>query len=284
MLSRIIVAGCGAMGLPMAMALKSADFDVFGYDVRPIAEFPDFREHMLASLQGLRSDDTLLLVVRDQQQISDICFGEIAVFRQNDYPHTLVISSTVSPRYISELKQQLPDDVELIDAPMSGAPIAARECNLSFMLGGNETAIKQLMPALQCMGTNIFHLGPIGQGMLAKVLNNYVAACNVISLRKSLAHAAQLGMPADKLLEVINNSSGSNWFSNRIDAIDWSHEDYRPDNTIGILEKDVTAALDVIDSLYNGQSNNPFSTTEHDEFGHAMLSSLKNLPSMPDRE
>lgn len=279
MFSRIIVAGCGAMGLPMAVALRSVGFDTYGFDVRPMAEFPDFHEHMLPALDGLRTDDTLLVVVRNQHQINDICFAENAVYKKNDYPRTLIVSSTVSPRYIHDLQQQLPGDVDLIDAPMSGAPIAARECNLSFMIGGSQTGVTSLMPAFEAMGTNIFHLGTTGQGMLAKVLNNYVAACNVISVRKSLAHAEQLGMPADKLLEVINRSSGSNWFSNRIDAIDWSHEDYHPGNTIGILEKDVTAALDVIDSIYKEQTT----ATGRDEFGHAMLATLLELPPIPDR-
>ena len=154
--SRITVAGCGAMGLPMAVALRAAGFDAYGFDIRPITEFPDFSDYMLPTLDGLRTDDTLLVVVRNQHQINDICFNENAVFKKNNYPHTLIISSTVSPRYIQELQQKLPADVDLIDAPMSGAPIAARECNLSFMIGGSETSVTTLMPAFNSMGTSIF--------------------------------------------------------------------------------------------------------------------------------
>ena len=260
------------MGLPMAVALHSVGFDCYGFDVRPSAEFPTFADRMLPSLNGLLAEDTLWVVVRDQYQIDDICFGEFAVFKQPDYPKLLVVSSTVSPKYIAKLKQSLPEDVTFVDAPMSGAPVAAIEKTLTFMIGGDESAVNQLMPAFNAMGTTTHYLGKTGQGMFAKVLNNYVAACNVISVRKSLAHAKELGMPPQKLLDVINSSSGGNWFSSKLDAIDWSHEDYQPDNTFGILEKDVTAALDVIDELYSDKDN----------FGHEMVSTLRQIPSLPD--
>ena len=276
MLSRIVMAGCGAMGLPMASALYASGFDTYGFDVRPPAEFPSFRQRMLTSLDELGGNDTLWLVVRDQHQINDICFEKFAVYNKTAYPQLLVVSSTISPKYIDELAKKLPADVMLIDAPMSGAPIAAIEKTLTFMVGGNTTTVGGLMPAFNAMGTNIYHLGETGQGMLAKVLNNYVAACNVISVRKSLAHAVELGMPVENLLTVVNQSSGSNWFANKIDAIDWSHESYQPDNTIGILEKDVTAALDVIDGIYSENNEQA-----KDDFGHAMLAALKTLPDMP---
>ena len=115
------------MGLPMAEALRSAGFDCYGFDVRPLTEFPTFQDRMLHSLEGLGTEDTLWLVVRDQYQIDDICFGQFAVFKQNDYPKILVVSSTISPRFIAKLQKVLPDDVTLVDANLSGAPVAAIE-------------------------------------------------------------------------------------------------------------------------------------------------------------
>ena len=41
-------------------------------------------------------------------------------------------------------------------------------------------------------------------------------------------------------------SSGSNWFADRIDQIDWASEGYSSSNTIGIVEKDVESALDAV--------------------------------------
>jgi len=55
-----------------------------------------------------------------------------------------------------------------------------------------------------------------------------------------------LGLDRRSLLEVMKHSSGSNWFADNIDQIDWSDEGYSLDNTIGIVEKDVLASLDTV--------------------------------------
>lgn len=270
----------------MAEALHAGaeGFDTYGYDVRPIAEFPTFKDRMLPSLTNLESNDILVLVVRNQEQISELCFDNPGIYnnKKDDYPKLLVVSSTVSPRYITWLQEELPDDVSLVDAPMSGAPIAARDRSLTFMVGGDTGATDRLKPAFDVMGNNSFFLGATGQGMLAKVLNNYIAACNVISVRKSLAHAAALGMTSDTLLAVVNKSSGANWFSSNLDRIDWCAEEYEPGNTIGILEKDVTAALDVVNGLYTeGEVETLPTDTGFDDFGQNLLSALHLLPAMP---
>jgi len=51
----------------------------------------------------------------------------------------------------------------------------------------------------------------------------------------------------EKLLEVMSESSGGTWFGNQFEVIDWAREGYSPDNTIGILEKDVNSFLKAID-------------------------------------
>lgn len=260
------------MGLPMAEALLKDNNDVYGYDVRPPDEFHGFADRMLPEIGNLQASDILLLVVRNSNQISEICFGDPGVYQKETYPRLLVVSSTVSPRYILELRQKLPDDVQLVDAPMSGAPVAARNRTLTFMLGGDTDAIQRLQPLVDAMGTHSFVLGETGQGMLAKVLNNYIAASSVVSVRNGLAHAEKLGMSPATLLKVINLSSGGSWFSSKFEDIEWRSEEYDPENTIGILEKDVTAALDVIDH------EQPVS----DAFGQSLLYSLRHLPAMPN--
>jgi len=263
------------MGLPMAEALltnnNAINYETFGYDIRPPDEFGEFQNRMLPALTDLLPSDVLLLVVRSSQQISDICFGDPGVYNKDSYPKVLIVSSTVSPRFILELNQQLPDDVQLIDAPMSGAPVAARNRTLTFMVGGDQAKVDELTPLFDVMGKHTFKLGDTGQGMLAKVLNNYIAASSVVSVRNSLAQAERLGMPSDTLLQVVNLSSGGNWFAANLENIDWCSETYDPTNTIGILEKDVTAALDVMNH------NQP----DTNQFGHALLDALREIPSMP---
>jgi len=239
------VAGCGAMGLPMARALLASGFKVSGFDVRPLDEFGDFAPHMQADAQRFANEcDTLICVVRDEQQVLDLCFDDQALFHTVRSPETFVLSSTTSPRFVHKLRKKLPQDVVLIDAPMSGAPLAAIAATLTFMVGGPPQAVTALQPAFAAMGSKIHHLGELGAGMATKVLNNFVAASTVVAVRNVLKHAESSGIDPQTLLGVMAQSSGQTWFGSNFNQINWAGEGYDAGNTIGILEKDVGAFID----------------------------------------
>ena len=243
---KIGVAGCGAMGLPMAKALLEHGFDVNGFDVRPACEFGDFSPHMQADVKKFSQDcDIVICVVRDEAQILDLCFDVQRVFGRSNPPTTLILSSTVSPRFVLKLRELLPDGVVLVDAPMSGAPMGAIKADLTFMLGGESEEIFHLLPLFRAMGSHIFQTGDLGSAMMCKVLNNYVAASCVVAVREVLHQAQQNGLSRDTLMGIMARSSGQTWFGSNFEAIDWAGQAYDGQNTMGILEKDVKAYLDV---------------------------------------
>lgn len=269
MAGTIGVAGCGAMGLPMARCLVKAGFDVVGYDIRPAAEFGDFAPRMTTDAATLAArSPAVISVVRDFPQTEDLCFGANGLFASDTPPRTLIISSTLSPKMIAELRARIPAETALIDAPMSGAPYRAVQGTLTFMLGGDRAAIDPLMPAFKAMGNDINHLGPLGQGMMCKVLNNMLAATSTIAVREVLEAADALGFSRDTLLEVAKTSSGATWFGDNIGKISWAKEGYSIVNTIGILEKDVNSLL---------EATADFPELRINEFARAVISELRNL-------
>lgn len=264
------------MGLPMAQALRAGGYDVIGHDVRPVREFGDFQDRMVMDPGEFAARaDVVISVVRDIGQTDSLCTGEQAVFLGPDAPHTLVVSSTLSPRYLPQLRAALPEHVRMMDAPMSGAPHAARAGALSFMLGGDEETVDWLMPLYECMGDHIFRLGGLGTGMTAKVLNNYVACSSVAVVRRSYARALALGMDLEALRDVMRASSGSTWFGNHFYDIDWSREGYAKTNTVGILEKDVMASLDAVSELPE---------VAGDAFDEAILAAIRGIKPFSDDE
>jgi len=244
------VAGCGTMGLPMAQRLQAAGYEVWGHDVRPTDEFGEFASRMLVDPgEFARRCDVVISVVRDIPQTRDLLFGAQGLATRTERPATLVVSSTLSPRFIRDLASELPDDMGFVDAPMSGAPYRARTGELSFMLGGAPEVVDSLMPLFVQMGTEQFYQGASSMGMTTKVLNNYCAASGLVATRRVLAMADALSLDKRSLLNVMAKSSGSNWFADNIDRIDWSREGYDLANTIGIVEKDVKSALDAIEGI-----------------------------------
>jgi 3-hydroxyisobutyrate dehydrogenase-like beta-hydroxyacid dehydrogenase len=267
MAETIGVAGCGAMGLPMARRLALAGFEVFGFDVRPVSDFGDFAPRMIADPTAFAARCAIVFsVVRDEKQTDDLLFEAQAIFARERRPKRLVICSTVSPRVVRAVSVRLPKDTILIDAPMSGAPYRAEAGTLTFMVGGAADAVAALMPAFRAMGTTVHHLGPLGAGMTCKVVNNFVAASSVVAVRQALAAARALGFDPARLLDVMRTSSGATWYGDNFDKIAWAREGYDPANTIGILEKDVTSFLDALTGS---------GTAAPDAFAAAVLAGLR---------
>jgi len=86
------MAGCGAMGLPMAERLLDAGFEVWGFDVRPASEFASFARRMIADPAEFAARvECVFSVVRDHRQTMDLCFDQQAIFMAENPPDTLVL-------------------------------------------------------------------------------------------------------------------------------------------------------------------------------------------------
>lgn len=237
------VAGCGRMGAPMLAALRRAEFDALGFDIRPPGEFGDLAPVMSDDPSAFAHDlDTLISVVRDIPQTEELLFERQKLATAETLTR-VIICSTLSPLYITDLRARFPSHISLIDAPMSGAQVAAENARLSFMLGGDNTDIDAAQPLFDAMGTHFHRMGPLGCGMQAKVLNNLLAASNTAMTRLVLDWADTSDLDEQALLELIHTSSGQNWFASGFNDIEFAREGWREDNTIAILVKDVASAL-----------------------------------------
>jgi len=234
------VAGCGRMGAPMLEALRDGGAQAVGFDIVDKA-VPHITNNLMAFAPRL---ETVFSVVRDAAETDALLFDTQNLTMTAPGLTRIVLCSTLSPRYVADLRNRVPAHIALIDAPMSGAQVAAQNRSLSFMLGGSEDDIADLVPLLALMGKHFHHMGPFGAGMQAKVLNNLLAASHTAMTRLVLEWADASGLEEDKLLNLIATSSGQNWLASGYRDIEFAKDGYRPDNSIGILVKDVAAALD----------------------------------------
>jgi 3-hydroxyisobutyrate dehydrogenase-like beta-hydroxyacid dehydrogenase len=235
----IVIAGCGRMGGPMLDALRAAGYDAAGFDVadKGVAHITQVTGEIFDRVT------TLITVVRDINQTDEVLFGA-QNFSAAPNLERIVVSSTLSPRYVRALRSRVPDHISLIDAPMSGAQIAAEEARLSFMLGGTDADLDAAQPMFDAMGAHFHRMGNFGSGMQAKVLNNLLAASNTAMTRLVLDWADNAGLDEQKLLDLMHTSSGQNWFASGFNSIEFARDGLEADNTIGILVKDVESALD----------------------------------------
>ena len=270
------IAGCGTMGLPMLEVLLKNKVKAIGYDVRPQEDFLSLKENFVSSKRVFfENTDVIFSIVRDINQTLELCEGTDGLFNLNS-SKTLIICSTISPAFLNDFIKKAPENIDVIEAPMSGAPVRAKEASLTFMVGSTKNQFETISPILNILGKTIHHIGKFGSGMSVKVLNNFVASCSVIAVRHVLSEAKNLNISTDQLLEILNCSSGKTWFSENLYSIDWSKESYNKENTIGILEKDVNSYLDGLQDA--GSKTNEAMKN----FQKALLRGLQNIPDFPN--
>ena len=270
------IAGCGTMGLPMLEVLLKNKVKAIGYDVRPQEDFLSLKENFVSSKRVFfENTDVIFSLVRDINQTLELCEGTDGLFNLNS-SKTLIICSTLSPAFLNDFIKKAPENIEVIEAPMSGAPIRAKEASLTFMVGSTKNQFETITPIFNILERTIHHIGKFGSGMSVKVLNNFVASCSVVAVRHVLSEAKNLNISTDQLLEILNCSSGKTWFSENLYSIDWSKESYNKENTIGILEKDVNSYLDGLQDA--GSKTNE----AMQNFQKALLKGLQNIPDFPN--
>ena len=270
---KIGLAGCGNMGLPMLNSMLSKNIDAKGYDIERKTSLLGLGKDFVTSKKKFLDDRNIIIsVVRDASDTAELCQGNNGLFEQQS-SKVLIIASTLSPKFMMDLKRKAPKNITVIDAPMSGATIAANEATLTFMVGCKKDFFNYIEPLLALMGTRINHIGNYGSGMMVKVLNNFIAASSVVSVRYVLHQAQKFELDIDTLFNTIDTSSGQTWFGTNRADIEWFKENFENDNTIGILTKDILA---YIDAFENEDDKDNF---VNGELSKSILKALKNMPA-----
>ena len=265
------IAGCGEMGYPMLNMLLQNDINATGHDIKASKKFKDLGERYIPSKSDFfEKNDVILSIVRDTKETNDLLVNNNALLSKKNA--TILICSTLPITYIEELKNKLPKNFILIDTPMSGSTIKAKEGSLTFMVGGNKNEIEYVMPLLNILGDNVLHIGDFGKGMSVKLLNNFIAASSVLATRNVLAQINDFGLTKKQLLDVVKCSTGDNWFAQNYDNLNWSKENFEKTNTMGILEKDLLSYVD-------SKSKNKINSAIHD-YENSVINGIKNIPKV----
>ncbi len=98
-----------------------------------------------------------------------------------------------------------------IDCPVSGGCHRAATGNISIFAGGERSTFEAMLPLLVTMGRRILHTGPLGSASILKVVTNYLATANLVSLCEALATSQAAGMDLATAYEAIRISSGNSF-------------------------------------------------------------------------
>jgi 3-hydroxyisobutyrate dehydrogenase len=132
----------------------------------------------------------------------------------------------------------------LLEAPLTGGAPGAEARMLVFMVGGERAVYERCRPLLERLGRAVFHVGPLGLGNTAKLVNSLLAfAATWVSL-EGLAVAARAGVNLRTMIDVVRAGGAGNFFTDRM--VEGINERGRPPQfTLALAAKDAGLLLDL---------------------------------------
>lgn len=199
-MERIGVIGLGRMGSAIAQRMTGQGADVLGWTrsgrtvdgVKPAENL----NHLV------RHSDALVLSLLDDAAVSSV----LTLLLQCDVRGKQIIdTSTVTPTtLINRADQITAKGATAVDAPISGGPELVLAGRCGVFIGGDDVAAAKATQTLGTISERIFHVGPLGTGLVMKVINNGMIMTYFNGLMDLMPLARQAGLPLETALRILS--------------------------------------------------------------------------------
>lgn len=214
-MEHITFIGTGVMGSSMAGHLLAA-----GYPLTVFTRTKSRAEALLA--QGARwgetvhgavtNADVVITMVGYPQDVEELYLGPDGIIASAKPGALLIDMTTSSPKLAGRIADAGRErGLEVLDAPVSGGDVGARNATLSIMVGGSEAAFKRAKPIFEKLGKTIVLQGGSGCGQHAKMCNQIAIASNMIGVVEALTYGISAGLEPRIMLSSIEFGAAGSW-------------------------------------------------------------------------
>ena len=211
---KVGVIGLGAMGAPMAMNLHRAGL------LRAVWNRTRSRAQALARETGVAiaespaelaaGVDLVLTSVSRDADLEEVINALLPGIRPGGVvADTSTVSADTARAMAAALK---PKGAAFLDCPVSGGVEGARNGRLAMMVGGEETVLEHIRPALATLAATIVYMGPSGSGQATKAVNQIMAAGINQAVTEALAFGESMGLDLAKVIDVVSQGAAANWY------------------------------------------------------------------------
>ncbi len=156
-----------------------------------------------------RASDVVGICVTDGAAVRAVALGEHGVLAGMAPGTVLAIHSTIGTQECDEIEEAAAArGVLIVDAPVSGGGAAAAEGRLTVYVGGTDEAVERARPALETYGNPVLHMGELGCGLRAKLMNNILNAAHFALAHDAMEIGTALGLDKAKLGDALTHGSG----------------------------------------------------------------------------
>jgi 3-hydroxyisobutyrate dehydrogenase-like beta-hydroxyacid dehydrogenase len=191
--------GVGLMGGPMVKRLKSLGWQVRGYDIVPE------RSTLASAGEAARGADVVLLNLPTNEAVEDAAFGSKGLVHALKAPQLVVDFSTIPVDACRSHAAKLlrATGCRWVDAPVSGGPPAVEAGTLTVMAGGEAADLGRIAPLMKDIAGRCTHMGPLGAGLAAKMINQLIVGVGTAMLGEAVALCEKAGIDAARIPECL---------------------------------------------------------------------------------
>jgi len=236
--------GLGQMGFGMASNLLKAGHDVLAYDVaaEPLARLAarGGRAARHPAEIGAACQSVMVMVVSGAQ-VDAVLSGRDGLLDTMTGGTVIVCSTIALSELLPVAERARARGVAMVDCPVSGGVSGAAAGTLTLLCGGDAADIEAQRPLLDAVSANVFHLGPLGAGLVGKVANNLIIGVGRLAIGEAFAMAKQAGVPLDRLYHTLLTCTADSRMLRSLEGAILRGE-YPPATFLGL--KDLTAAVE----------------------------------------
>jgi 3-hydroxyisobutyrate dehydrogenase-like beta-hydroxyacid dehydrogenase len=233
--------GLGAMGGPMALNLAKAGFALVVHDIdqTKTAAVRAKGAELAGTAEAVAAEtDRTIVIVETTEQAESVILGERGIIRTAKPGHIVLCMATIDPFAARAIAEKLAErGIAMLDAPVSGGTGRAQSGELSVIVGGAADMVARCEDLFGAMGNRTFHVGPLGNGLAMKLVNNMLVQVNTVAVAEALVLGVKAGLDPQAMYEVVRVSTGASaaW-ELRVPRI--LSGDFEPGGTIDISYKD----------------------------------------------
>jgi len=238
--------GVGQMGVHMARRVADAGYELVVNDAAKDAA-ASLLDGGAAWADGpaavADSCRVVLSCLPTPQIVEHVAFGPGGLHEGWRAGDVYVDMSTNSPSTIRRIAEEAAlQGVTVLDAPVSGGTKGAESGTLTIMVGGDRAVLEKVRPVLEPMANKIFHVGDVGCGNVAKLVNNMIGlACNSVCA-EGLVLGVRAGIDPQVLHDLMIISTANNWSLQQYPRTVF-RGDFAPGFKISLAHKDISLAL-----------------------------------------
>jgi 3-hydroxyisobutyrate dehydrogenase len=207
--------GLGNMGTPIVRRLLLAH-EVAVYDTRPSAVAGLAAEgavgcHSIADV--VNRSEVLMLCLPGSTQVRSVLFGPGGVVEAAAVGTIVIDQTTGDPGETRAMAAEMRRaGLDLVDAPVSGGPVAAERGDIAIMVGADGPALGAVAPVLHAISSRISPVGGVGAGHMVKLVNNLVSVIQSAGTLEAMALAAKNGVEPARALGILLQTSADNGY------------------------------------------------------------------------